>query len=190
METVLRSWNANFSGCAPIGPHLRVAFPERWVRFHYLPGSKRYPDSETDIATALHRYDVVLDDVNRSRQAVVLVTTGYSNSNQPARSYPILSEIDGAAVPWRTMQMEDAEQDSTFWHFYASTHVWKPVHLNTLLRLVIDDELANLLVVAEDCSWVFYPYQGGMDVILGSVRHRDELAQKHAAWIPASADRL
>ena len=68
--------------------------------------------------------------------------------------------------------------------------VWRPVHLNTLLQLVIKDELANVLLVADDCSWVFYPYQGGMDVIFGSVEHRDEFAQRHAAWIPASADRL
>lgn len=190
MGTMLQLWDANFSACAPIGSQLRIAFPERWVRFHYLPGSKRYADTETDIATALHRYGAVLDDVNQSRQAVVLVTTGYSSSNRPTRSYPTLAEIDGTAVPWRTMQMEDAGQDSSFWHFYASNHAWKPVHLNTLLRLVIDDELANLSIVAEDCSWVFCPYQGGMDVILANVKRRNELVQKHAAWIPASADRL
>lgn len=64
METVLRLWDANFSACAPIGSQLRVAFPERWVRFHYLPGSKRYADSEAEIATALLRYGAVLDDLN------------------------------------------------------------------------------------------------------------------------------
>jgi hypothetical protein len=190
METKLQSWDARFPGCAPIGSHLRVAFPERWVRFHYLPGSKRYPDDEAEIAEALHRYEVVLDDLNHSRQAVVLVTTGYSNSNRPTRSYPILSQVNDTAVPWRTVQMEDIGENSTFWHFCVSTHVWKPLQLSTLLRLVIVNELANLLVVADDCSWVFYPYQGGMDVIVGSEKRRDELAQKHAAWIPGSADGL
>jgi hypothetical protein len=190
METVLRSWDANFPGCAPIGSHLRIAFPERWVRFHYLSGAKRYAERAADVETALRRFNAVLDDLNGSRQEVVLVTTGYSDSIQPTRSYPILRELDEAAVPWRTLRVGDADQDSTFWHFYASAHTWRPAHLNTLLRLVIEDELANMLVVAQDCSWVFYPYQGGMDVISTSVLHRDELARTHPEWFSTSADRL
>jgi len=188
MDAILRCWDVNFAGCAPIGSRLRMAFPERWVRFHCLPESKRYAESETELATAVRRYDALLDDLNGSRQDVVLITTGYSDSAEPVRSYPMLREIDAAAAPWRTLRVEDA--DPVCWHFYASTHRWPPTHLNALLRLVAQDELANILIVAQDCSWVFYPYQGGMDVIAASVLRRDALAQSHAEWIPAGIDGL
>src|SRR5436309_2623058 len=38
---MLADWDRCFPHCEPIGHHLRVAFPERWVRFHSLPESKQ-----------------------------------------------------------------------------------------------------------------------------------------------------
>jgi hypothetical protein len=190
MKLTLQRWDESFAGCEPIGARLRVAFADRWVRFHYLPESKRSAETEEEVEMALHRYDVVLDDLNRSQQAVALVTTGYSDSVRPIRSYPILSGLDGAAMPWRTVRVDDAAEDKTFWHFFVSPHEWKPAHLTALLRAVIEDQLADVLVVATDCSWVLHPYQGGMDVIFKSARDRDELARKRSAWIPANLEGL
>jgi len=189
-EPPLRSWNASFGTCSPIGSQLRQAFADRWVRFHCFPASKRYPDTPEEIQTALHRYDAVLGELAASIQRVALVTAGYSNSDQPTRSYPILEGLDSHAVPWRTARNSDAAEEATFWHFYVSTHAWRPASLTPLLRAVISDELANLLVVAEDSSWVFCPYPGGMDVIVASARDRDALASRHPDWLSIAVDGL
>lgn len=47
---MLTDWDSWLPGCEPIGHHLRRAFAERWVRFHSLPGSKRYPESDAEAA--------------------------------------------------------------------------------------------------------------------------------------------
>jgi hypothetical protein len=35
---------------------------DRWGRFHSLPGSKRYAESEVEYAIVLDRYNTILDE--------------------------------------------------------------------------------------------------------------------------------
>jgi hypothetical protein len=87
---MLVDWDHCFPDCQPIGPQLRVAFPERWVRFHSLSGSKRYPENGGEYAEVLARHNSVLGELVRRGSQVVLVTTGYSESPEPSRYYPAL----------------------------------------------------------------------------------------------------
>ena len=75
---MLADWNHSFPHCEPIGHHLRLAFPERWVRFHSLLESKRYPENESEYVHVLERHNAILGAVARPGSQVVLVTTGYS----------------------------------------------------------------------------------------------------------------
>ena len=53
-------WQAAFDGCPPIGHRLRARFAtRRWIRFHSLPGSKRYATDEAEYAELLHRHDAI-----------------------------------------------------------------------------------------------------------------------------------
>ncbi|WP_425586206.1 DUF3885 domain-containing protein [Streptomyces sannanensis] len=42
------AWESNWPGTLPLGHLLRSAWPDRWVRFHSLPESKRYADTEAE----------------------------------------------------------------------------------------------------------------------------------------------
>lgn len=42
-------WTTYFSELAPVGHVLRKALPDRWLRVHSLPQSKRYPESDVDL---------------------------------------------------------------------------------------------------------------------------------------------
>ncbi|WP_435828800.1 DUF3885 domain-containing protein [Saccharopolyspora shandongensis] len=38
-------WQRRWPLCPPLAAGLKHAYRDRWVRFHSLPGSKRYPDT-------------------------------------------------------------------------------------------------------------------------------------------------
>jgi hypothetical protein len=190
---MLADWQRCFPNCEPIGHHLRVAFPDRWVRFHSLPGSKRYPENEAEYAEALTRHNAILGELTRSCSKVVLVTTGYSASEEPSRYYPAVIAFDPGAVPWRTVAMHRLDEDfadPSYWHLFASAWEWRPGVFDPIFRLIADDIVANVLIVAPDCRWVLHPYDGGMDVIAGSAEARQLLRAKHVAWLSPRADGL
>lgn len=189
-ESLTKRWERRFGACAPIGAELRKVFSPLWVRFHSLPDSGPRAKSEADVATSLARYSAVLDALVGDAPDVWVITAGYSDSAIPERTYAALAKLDPAAVPWRSVTLSADEYEHNFWHFFASHRSIASGQLNELLREVIGDRLANMLIVAEDVSWVFYPYEAGVDVIAESVAARDSIAQRFAEWVPRNLEGL
>jgi hypothetical protein len=187
--SVLADWDTWFPGCEPVAHRLREAFPERWVRFHSLPGSKRYAADDGERAIVLDRHNRILDELALRDEEVALVTTGYSETpTPPIRSYPELSHLDPLARSWRTV-VDDPDEPS-FWHLFVSTRRWARGVFNPIVALVADDKLANVIIVALDGRWLVHPYDGGMDVITRSSEDRDALKMRHQEWLSARADGL
>ena len=190
---MLPDWERWYPNCEPIGHLLRTEFSKRWVRFHSLPDSKQYPETETEYAEVLQRHNQILSKLARSDKAVVLVTTGYSETEVPMRSYTEVLELDRHAVPWRTVAMHRIDQefsDLNYWHFFTSHRIWSLGQFDPLFRLVADGEVANILIVATDCRWVLHPYDGGMDVIAESRGFRNDLKAGFSAWLSERRDGL
>jgi hypothetical protein len=188
----LSNWQVWFPGCEPIAHHLRTAFPQRWVRFHSLPGSQRYPGSEAEYATVLSRHNCILGELAEPGQKVVLLTTGFSESPEPVRQHE-LQALDSDGVPWRSLAMHDLEADYTrpsYWHVYASEWEWRPGRFDRLIRLVADDVVSNVAIVGTSYPWLLHPYDGGMDVIAESTAARDRLKTAHADWLSTLASGL
>src|SRR5262249_55088788 len=116
---MLDDWKRWFPDCEPIAHHLPVVFAERWVRFHSLPGSKRYPDNEAEYATVIERHNRVLGELAHPGDDVALLTTGYSETPEPVRTERELLNLDPLAMPWRTVamhQQDDNFSEPIFWH--------------------------------------------------------------------------
>lgn len=121
------------------------------------------------------------------------MTTGYSDSPVPSRSCPEVVAFDPGAAPWRTVPIHLAEAghvEPMYWLLCASGWDWRPGTFDPLVRLIADDVVANVLIVAADCRWVLHPYDGGMDVIAASAEARQALSAKYATWLSARADGL
>jgi hypothetical protein len=80
-EELLRRWEEHWPDCPPIGYELRCE-RDRWVRFHSLPESKRYPDTEDEWAIVLDRYNTVLDELFAGLD-VYLATSNWSGTPVP-----------------------------------------------------------------------------------------------------------
>src|SRR4051812_31278201 len=76
-----RLWDEQWSGCSMLPYELR-AVPDRWVRFHTLPGSKRYPGTEEEYQIVLARHNTVLAEL-ATRLELLVVTAGYSEAPEP-----------------------------------------------------------------------------------------------------------
>jgi hypothetical protein len=179
-------WDHWFPNCEPVSHHLPLAFPDRWVRFHSLPSSKRYSENEAELATVLERHNRVLGELARPGQTVNLLTTGWSDTSEPVRPEPELSELDPLALPWRTIAMHqgpDNFPEPSYWHVYESSHRWLPGTFDAIVRLIAIDALANVMIVAPDCRWLLHPYDGGMDVIAESSAARDRLKDRFPDWL-------
>jgi hypothetical protein len=174
-----------------VGYRLRSTLPNRWVRFHSLPGSRRYANCEEDYRELLHRFNAVLEYLRASAREVFLVTVGYSTCGGTAERHPQIAELDPSAKHWRTMGAPELDvPPSTQWRFYCSRWPVQQSPFDALVRLVADDVADNVLFVASDYSWLLHPYDGGMDVVVESQEARDELRTMFAAWRSARSDGL
>ena len=190
----MSDWDLWYPNCDPIGYLLREAFPDRWVRFHSLHESKRYPEGEAEYAEVLARHNAILGELARPGERVVLLTTEGSDESESGRLYdPAVRVLGPGAVEWRTIAMHDANDASShpnYWHVFANEWVWHPRTFDPIVRLVADAVVVNVLMVAHDCRWVLHPYDGGMDVIAEGVAERDRLASRYAGWLSEHASGL
>jgi len=187
----LDKWDEQFPNCEPVAHWLRIAFPDRWVRFHSLPGSKRYPEDESEYATVLHRHNCILGELTGSEQSVVLLATEYSESPNPVHLQAELQTLAPDAIPWRSVPMHELDgdfADPSFWHVFASAWEWHPGLFDPIVRLVADAIAVNIMIVNPDCRWLLHPYDGGMDVIAESSGARDCLKLSHADWLSPRPD--
>jgi hypothetical protein len=189
---MLASWLQWFPDCEPVAHRLRAAFPTRWVRLHSLPESKRYPEDEDEYATVLERHNCILGELLGPERRAVLLTTGYSDTPDVFPPQPELRILDADAKLWRSVPMYDIDgfTDPSYWHVFASEWEWYPGLFNPIVRLVADDVIRNVMVVATDCRWLLHPYDGGMDVILESPVTRERFRSAHRDWLSSRPDRL
>ncbi|MFB6564098.1 hypothetical protein ACFCYH_35320 [Streptomyces sp. NPDC056400] len=174
----------------PLLPHeLKTVYRHRWVRFHSLPESKRYPDGEAEYAVLLDRYNTVLDELYAGDD-VYVVTTGWSEVSEHAE-HPDTSVERRALHPegtlWTTVD-DTSDPDPDFhlrWYFYADRRRWQRGCLDRLLRAVADDVLSGAFVTDAGLTRMHHPYDGGADVVLPTTQERDRMRERHAGWLSA-----
>lgn len=163
---------------------LKSTHQERWVRFHSLPESRRYPDSEFDYATLLSRQHTLLADLGAPSELVVL-TCEWSDSPSPRGRSADLERVAPGRY-WHTSLTNPEEPDPQFrvyTHLYAATLSNRPHHLDPLLRMIADDRTAGVILTPADFGWLVHPYDGGTDVIAATPADRDALRAEHPDWL-------
>ncbi|MFI6172183.1 hypothetical protein ACIBCN_35770 [Nocardia sp. NPDC051052] len=153
------------------------------MRFHSLPGSKRYPDTEDEYAVVLDRYNTVLDELFGG-EVVYVITVDWSDTPLPAsQPHPAARWHPGGAEYWTTFCTEPDPEYLTYTHLFVSQIPWERGCLDELLRAVADDLTANVLLTDTGLQRLYHPYDGGADAILTSTEERDRLRSRHAAWL-------
>ena len=178
-------WDERWPGCSKLPYELR-GDQDRWVRFHTLPGSQRYPGSEAEYGIVLSRHGIVLAELVTGPE-VLVVTAGYSEVPEPQepRRSPETVAVQPDAAYWTSIQIDDEPDFESWMHLYVSQVPWSWGCLDPLLRHVADDVVANVVLADPGLRWLYHPYDGGMDVVLSSTADRDAVRERHAAWLSA-----
>src|SRR5690349_115608 len=176
-------WDERWPGCPKLPYALRGA-RDRWIRFHTLPDSKRYPETEAEYRIILARHNTVLGELVTA-PTVLVVTAGYSDAPEPPESSrsPETVAVHPNAAYWTSVCIDDEPDLESWMHLYVSQTPWSVGCLDPLLLQVADDVIANVLVADSDLQWLYHPYDGGMDVMLSSTAKRDALRDRHRDWL-------
>ncbi len=175
-------WEARWPHLAPIGTSLRQE-ADGWVRFHSLPGSKRYAETPAEYATILHRHNAVLHELGAGTGDLYVITSQLAFTPAPRRRNPVLSELLPAAECWAVLSWPYLDPTLAYAHSYVSRLAWQPGSLDQLLRKVADEAIVDVIIAPADLAWLYAPYDGGADVILGTPALRDDLRDRHRDWL-------
>ena len=193
-------WETIWTNCAPDADQLKYCYPNRWVRFHSLPDSKRYPESEAEYREGLQRYHTLLGALGVTTVTPLLcVTEGYSSRwSHPLRE-PDLANTQPDAWQWRQWDgspedepLPDDEPTPEFYDRWVHQYVAETTidRLDPVLRLVADDQCCGVMVLRLNLAWVFHPYDGGTDVIAATEEQRNQLRSQYANWTSPRDDGL
>ncbi|WP_307871515.1 hypothetical protein [Micromonospora sp. M61] len=162
------------------------------MRFHSLPGSKRYPDNESEYAILLDRHYTTLSELDPGAALLVVTSEWTESPATTPQMWPRRSEVTPSAWHWQTLLEEPEEEPEyrSYTQLYAETIPWRQDAIDVLLRAVADDELANVLLAPTDLRWLYHPYDGGADVILPTREQRDALKANHQDWLSELASGL
>ncbi len=185
VEDLDNFWNRELPDVLPVAHELKRVYPERWVRFHSLPDSKRYAETLVEQTLILERHNTVLNDLNVSGHSLYLVTSQWSDSATFLSDRGELTTLDPHAVFWKSVPVQGMAQDDApvFLQLLVSEWNWLEGIFNTILTMVANDELANVMMVNVENNWVYHPYDGGADVLLASTKERDILRERYKLWL-------
>lgn len=176
-------WAVRWPECPPIADELKSVYRDRWVRFHSLPESKRYPESADEWAIVLDRYNTILDELFTGTE-VYVITPEWSGESQPGPRPDDHVRWHPEARHWQTIRTDsDDPEYVTYTHLYVSRNPWKRGDLDDLLRAVADDVTYGVLIADVALERIHHPYDGGADVILTTSEERDLLRTKYSQWL-------
>ncbi|WP_411722318.1 hypothetical protein [Mycetocola sp.] len=185
------AWRTRWPDCRPIGHELRSSAHETWVRFHSLPESKRYAESEVEYEELLTRHFTLLRELSSSAftppDDLRLITVAWSESPEQAERDSDLQSAFPEGHYWQSVAYDLSDPDYPVWtHLYVGSTALDAEELRSLLMLVADDGTSDVVICPPGGDWLYHPYDGGGDVIAPDHTTRDILRDRHADWLPAN----
>lgn len=179
-------WSARFGLNLPLGWVLRNAFRERWVRFHKLPASKRYPETAQELAEILRRHAALTKELFSAGSDCWFVTVTFERATSDHLTLPELPGLTLERVIQTSCPDPVVADDVTIW---AASVTWDRDRFEEARRAIVDDQL-KALWVAEASAEVFAPYDGGVDLVLATASRRETLATRYRHWLPGTPSGL
>ena len=182
-------WAREFNDVEPRAHDLKHEFGNRWVRYHALPESKRYPEEKREYIEIYRRHNTVLQELLGNEAIILVIVPEYSESNLPRKPESALEDLFPYTVPWRSLEEHEEDDRLVFYtHLHVAKIVFTGSELNHLFRMVADDKVGNILLVSLGENLIFHPYDGGADVVLSTDAERDQLKEKYSEWLSLHPD--
>lgn len=175
-------WSRFHAGHWPVGYGLRGSGEINWVRFHSLPHSKRYADSDDERRTILERQNLIAGEVLGS-DPCWLVQTHWITP-------PGMTDLADAHDPFAATRQfnlkpafEFADEDSFCWRVHAGQTRWMDGGFDELLTNIAEERAGPTLWMSETTGSIFAPYDGGVDLYLAKPEEVESLKARHRDWL-------
>ncbi len=181
-------WNRFHPDCTPIGYRLKSQAESRWLRFHSLPESKRYPETPTEEAILLDRQTRIAQEVLGENTPCWMVLESWHDLFRkpvlPFRNYHyyLLQHRTRRRFGFKGVGVVDVPEDDCHFRVYATPRKWHAHAFDDLLLEIADDKL-DMFWVSRVTGAIFAPYDGGVDLILPDPAQKEELRQTYAEWL-------
>ena len=182
-------WDKNYPESNPIGHELKSVYPNRWLRIHSLPESKRYAESDNEYQIILNRQNKMISELI-GENSEILVISGQYEMELTDKISTALSDY-GIFEKCRTIELHkiypEEYEDDFFYDVYIKPDIWKQNSQNELLKNIADDEFRAMFICPKR-NCIVAPYDGGMDIIVDSQAKRDGLKAKYKDWFSERED--
>ena len=179
-------WTGFYGSNPPISWKLREVDGLRWQRFHSLPGSKRYAESDAEAAVILARHNTLAEAVLGEGAECWLVQVIYASANplddhSRYSTLPSLTRTGLEVEPvYADAELEDADAG---WRVFAAPVAWRGGAFDALLASIANDAEPPTLWMARATGAAFAPYDGGVDLFLPTEEQKMLLRRRFAEWL-------
>jgi hypothetical protein len=188
-------WKNSWSNALPISHSFRHTYPERWLRIHSLPESKRYPDTDEEWRILLDRQNSAITEVIGNGAPIVLVTGEYDQEGMT--QLHLLDAVDSIShfpfvriddIDLHTARPEEYEKGLIYRPQFHQT-VWLNNKFNAILKDIAEDSV-RVFFLPMNKKIAVVPYDGGIDFILEDQRSRDAYKATFGNWLSKRPDGL
>ncbi|MFJ4228482.1 hypothetical protein ACIPYV_13055 [Paenarthrobacter nicotinovorans] len=185
-KELTHQWESAWPGCEPSGSSLRDNRPGLWLRMHSLPQDKRYADDSEERCEVLHRHQTLLNDLLSISSSTRIRVIGQDYDISDIHSGWTKKHMPGS-WPWRVHFDADLDDDVPG-QGIPGTYFWVSPYdtvgqLTGLLEQAAED-VAKFIVTDSSMTWVYAPYDGGVDIIAPTPEAREALETAHCEWLP------
>ena len=177
-------WASNLSACDPVAENIKYFYPDEHQRYYTLPEAKRYADNAEEKEIILFRYNALLDEISNShgsRIIVILPSSGNLSHEELTQSIGGIDDL----MYWKTIDIDPDESNPAmkdYRQLYFKSLTWNSGLLNELMEKVSEEENWGVIIAPEDFSYLYLPYDGGIDLIIRSPEERAALSAKYSDW--------
>ncbi len=176
-------WHEIASTSTPLAHKLKFEIPHKWLRFHSLPHSKRYPENKLELQNIIERHNQVLSSVFHQDEPLFILMTEWSNSDKTERK-----ALDW--IHWQSGKSDPNDDKSGFWHIYWKPEIWKPGLLDDVIVNAANEILSNHMTIGISSKVIYHPYDGGMDLVFADEARMISIKKKFHGYLSTHPEGL
>ena len=192
MRSFRSLWRERFPGTPPIGYRLREQVPTRWIRFHSLPRSKRYPGTPNEYGAVLDRANQLAEQLFKEGDLFWLVSSRPDHDPSIVSYDPDRFAQTNYGLP-KVFSWEDEHEeveDRVRWSSHAKLLTWRSNVYDKIFQKVADNDEYGILFTTANLSSILAPYDGGFDLILANAGELLAVKSKFSSWLSDREDFL